>query len=195
MLGAGYASAMSVYGFWNGMMGNGMMGGMGCGVAYVPHGYENISIQEAKQRVEQYIAGNANLKLSEIMEFENHFYAQVEEKNTNMHAFELIINKYTGRVSPEMGPNMMWNTKYGHMSLGISEAKISKEQALEYAQAYLDKALPGTKAEDAHVFYGYYTIHVLKDGNIDGMLSVNSNTGEVWYHTWHGKFIRMIEEE
>jgi hypothetical protein len=27
------------------------------------------------------------------------------------------------------------------------------------------------------------------DGTIDGMLPVNATTGQVWYHTWHGRFI------
>jgi hypothetical protein len=42
---------------------------------------------------------------------------------------------------------------------------------------------------------GYYTIHTLRDGKIEGMLSVHGTTGQVWYHTWHGGFIRMEEEE
>jgi hypothetical protein len=35
----------------------------------------------------------------------------------------------------------------------------------------------------------------LKDGQIEEMLSVNGSTGQVWYHTWHGRFIQMIEDE
>jgi hypothetical protein len=35
----------------------------------------------------------------------------------------------------------------------------------------------------------------LEDGDIQGMLSVHSATGQVWYHTWHGGFIQMIEGE
>jgi len=51
--------------------------------------------------------------------------------------------------------------------------------------------------EDAHLFYGYYTIHVIKDGEIYGMLSVNGYDGAVWYHNWHGSHIqsREIHEE
>lgn len=26
------------------------------------------------------------------------------------------------------------------------------------------------------------------------MLSVHGTTGQVWYHTWHGDFVQMIEE-
>ncbi len=40
---------------------------------------------------------------------------------------------------------------------------------------------------------GYYTVHTLKNGKIYGMLGVNGYTGQVWYHTWHGDFLRMKE--
>ena len=141
VLGAGYAVARpTANGFWNGMMGygngnemmgnGGMMGGSGgmmnaydgsgsghCG-AGLGTGYGDtnpITIEEAKKSVEQYLAstGNVDLRLTEVQEFENNFYADVEEKSTGTHAFELLVNKYTGAVFPEMGPNMMWNTKYG----------------------------------------------------------------------------------
>jgi len=55
--------------------------------------------------------------------------------------------------------------------------------------------LPGSKADEVEPFYGYYTIHVLKDGAIYGMLSVNGYTGQVWYHFWHGPFLGMRELE
>jgi len=42
---------------------------------------------------------------------------------------------------------------------------------------------------------GPYTVHTLRDGEIDVMLSVHGTTGQVWYHTWHGGFVQMIEEE
>jgi len=130
-----------------------------------------------------------------VIEFDNHFYAGIKEKSTDKYAFELIVNKYTGAVGPEMGPNMMWNAKYGHMNFGETETTVTKEQALKNAQEYLDSALPGTKVNDADTFYGYYTMEVTKDGKIYGMLSVNGNTGSVWYHRWHGTFVKLLEVE
>ena len=38
---------------------------------------------------------------------------------------------------------------------------------------------------------GYYTVDVTTSGVVDGMLSVNATTGQVWYHTWHGRFIAL----
>jgi hypothetical protein len=37
------------------------------------------------------------------------------KKDTGTGAMELLINKPSGQVYPEPGPNMMWNTKYGMM--------------------------------------------------------------------------------
>ncbi len=188
------------YGTGNGMMGygSGMMGGAGyCGAAYDDiNGANPITIEKAKESAGQYLAatGNKDLQITEVMEFDNNFYAGVKEKSTGKNAFELLVNKYTGVVFPEMGPNMMWNTKYGHMGWNApSQATVTKEQALGIAQEYLDRALPGTKTGDANEFYGYYTIEVTKDSKIYGMLSVNSNTGAVWYHSWHGTFVKILE--
>jgi hypothetical protein len=41
--------------------------------------------------------------------------------------------------------------------------------------------------------YGYFTFDVLRDGRPVGMLSVNAYTGQVWYHGWHGAFVREKE--
>lgn len=109
-----------------------------------------------------------------------------------------------GLVYPEPGPNMMWNTKYnmmegmmgarsGFISINPSasaDMPVSAEQAKSYSMNYLNKQMPGATLEEPDRFYGYYTIHILKDGKIVGMLSVNGYTGDVWYHSWHGYFIQ-----
>ncbi len=71
---------------------------------------------------------------------------------------------------------------------------VTSEQALQAAQTYLDKAYPGVKAgQKADEFPGYYTVDVQLNGKLSGMLSVNGYTGQVWYHTWHGQFIQMVD--
>jgi hypothetical protein len=197
-----------------GMMGPGMVNGPW---NYVPPGdVKPMSIDEAAAQVEKYLEawGNPDLKIAEVMEFSNNFYAEVEEVDTGTRAFELLVNKYTGRIYPEPGPNMMWNLKYGHMGgmaglmggpwgKGFSPydqqdpaepMKVKPDAAIKKAQKYLDSLYPGLKADNkVDRFYGYYTIHTLKDGKVYGMLSVNGYTGQVWYHTWHGRFIGMKE--
>lgn len=191
-----------------GMMGPGHGGpgfGGGSGGSGTP-----LTMDQAVGIAQRYVSSLdvPGLSPSEIMEFDNHFYVAVEEEETGMHAFEILIDRFTGFVHPEPGPNMMWNRKYGPMmghggmmgggfgfgngNVPAEPMPILPEQAHEYAQRYLDRSMPGLRVgEEADAFYGYYTLHTLRDGQIVGMLSVNGYTGEVWPHTWHGRFLGM----
>ena len=76
-----------------------------------------------------------------------------------------------------------------------AEMTITPEQAVEYAQQYLDANIAGATTEHPMQFYGYYTLDFEKDGRIAGMLSVNGYSGQVFLHTWHGTFIEEAEYE
>ncbi len=184
----------------------GMMGGYGGGMmggafAQAPAGGSVISIDQAQQAVERYAAGyGSGLAVDELIEFQDNFYAIVKEKSTGTGAFEVLVNKVTGAVAPEPGPNMMWNTKYGMrggMMGGLlrqsGTMSVSKDRAGQIAQSWLDANQPGAKIESPDTFYGYYTVHYTKDGTVAGMLSVNGYSGQVWYHSWHGAFIQEKE--
>mgnify|MGYP000004233957 CR=1 FL=1 len=162
-----------------------------------------LTIEDAQSELEVYLAdlGYDGLEIVDMMEFEYNFYAIARETDTGIGAMELLVNKWTGAVSPEMGPNMMWNAKYGMHRRGMmgawrsGENTVSPTEALDIAQTWLDENHPGvTVEEDVDPFYGYYTIHTHTDDAIERMLSVNGTTGQVWYHTWHGEFIQMLEE-
>jgi hypothetical protein len=72
---------------------------------------------------------------------------------------------------------------------------VTSEQAVQYAQQYLDTNYAGaTAATDPAQFYGYYTLDFEKDGKIIGMLSVNGYSGQIFLHTWHGTFIEESKE-
>lgn len=159
-------------------------------------------MNRASNIAERYLRSlnDPDLAIGEIMEFKQNFYIIYYERSTGIGAFEMLIDKTTGRIFPEYGPNMMWNTKYGHggMMGGWSqhpseEMPVNEEEAIQTAQDFLDRVYPGTVAEDPHPFYGYYTLHVTKEGEIYGMLSVNGYDGAVWYHNWHGAYIRSRE--
>lgn len=160
------------------------------------------SLDYALNIAEQYGTSldNSDIAIDEIMEFEQNFYVVYYEISTGIGAFEMLIDKDTGRIFPEYGPNMMWNTKYGHAGMmgGWRQAPsvdmpVNEAEAASIAQEYLNRFLPGTVAEESHPFYGYYTIHVTKEGGIYGMLSVNGYDGTVWYHNWHGAYIQGLE--
>src|SRR5215208_4245387 len=76
------------------------------------------SLTQAREAFEQAVSnsyGDSNLEVVDVMEFTNNYYAQVRESDSGIGAMELLIDKRTGWVRPEPGPNMMWNTKYGMM--------------------------------------------------------------------------------
>ncbi|GAB4160456.1 MAG: hypothetical protein Fur0021_32480 [Candidatus Promineifilaceae bacterium] len=207
------------------MMNGGMMGGMGMACSFHGSGLstaEPISLADARTAVENYLTSldNSALAVGEIMIFDNHAYAQIVDQEAGRGAFEVLVDAGTGAVYPEPGPNMMWNTEYGMMgnagfgmmgmmngycgagmmaNLGYApdaEASVTADKAIELAQAYLDAYLPGkTAGNTADPFPGYYTLHVLENDKIVGMLSVNAYTGQVFLHHWHGDFIEMDGED
>jgi hypothetical protein len=179
--------------------------------SYASNTGKSIILKQAVEIAQQYVTSinNPDLKVAEVEEYTNDFYVQVHEISTGTGAFELIIDKYSGNIYPEMGPNMMWNTKYiTHrgmmgfytglkgmmgfqrttsipMTLNAEHAEVNAKQFLN--QYYVDATVGHVKA-----FYGYYHVEVLSDGEVFGMLSVNGYSGEVWFHNWHGSFIQNI---
>ena len=215
-------------GMMNGQGGPGMMGG---------YGYNNVNltpltVDQAKAAAEKYLANldNSDLKIAEVMIFDNNAYVVVKEASTGNGAFELLVDSGSELAYPEHGPNMMWNLKYGGLNhqymmgnnggmMGMmggnggmmtmmggsgwdstipadvsAEMTVTPEQAIEYAQKYIDTNISGaTAATDVIKFYGYYTLDFEKDGKVAGMLSVNGYSGQVFFHTWHGTFIEESE--
>jgi hypothetical protein len=117
---------------WGYGMGPGMMNGWntwvapstaprvhwGCGGS--SWGYDEpvsgeLTMEQAREAVEQYVEslGYSDLEIVEVMEFEHNFYAIAREAGSGVGAMELLVDKWDGGVSPEIGPNMMWNERYG----------------------------------------------------------------------------------
>jgi hypothetical protein len=200
-----------------GRMGPGGMMSFGNGAQATPL----ESFDAAEQAFQRYIdaTGNTDLALDEVMQFQWNYYAVVKDKSTGSGAFELLADPRTGAVFPEMGPNMMWNTKYSPMSsygggmmggMGgfapggmmsgtwgptapATQPSVTADQSQQFAQQWLDQYQPGSTTETPDAFPGYYTVHITKDGQVTGMLSVNAYTGQVWFHTWHGAFVATSE--
>lgn len=164
-----------------------------------------ISMDKAQQSVQSFLArtGNKDLRLDELMEFDQNFYALIKEQSTGIGAFELLVNKRTAAVAFEPGPDMMWNTKYSMMGRGgmmgggsfgvrtpAGAMTVSSDRATQIAQGWLDNQSGGYSAGTADAFYGYYTFHFERNGRVAGMLSINGYGGQVWFHTWHGAFIQ-----
>jgi len=187
------------YGGWSGCWGR---SGWEIGAGYTTTGTAAtpLTIIQAADVAKAYVGSlnNPDLTVKEIEEYANSFYVPVSQVSNGNGAFELLVNKYTGIVTPEPGPNMMWNTQY---TFGVGFCKwlhgtataapiVTVEQTKTNAQQYLTTYLPGITVGDVTAFSGHYTIEVLNNGAPYGMLSVNSFTGQVWYHTWHGAFVQ-----
>lgn len=204
----------------NGGYGPGMMGGTGYnngsgmmnGFGNSPANLTPLTVEQTKVAAEKYLSNlnNSDLQIAEVMVFDNNAYVVIKEISTGKGAFELLVDPSSQIVYPEHGPNMMWNAKYSgsnHVNMmggmmggnggtgatpanAIAAMTITPEQAIEYAQKYLDANISGaTAATDPINFYGYYTLDYEVNGKVAGMLSVNGYSGQIFLHTWHGAFI------
>ena len=214
-----WAATRSDDGRWDMMgYGSGMMG-------YAARdGGDPVSDLPGARRQAERFADRLDLKVGEVMQFSDGFYAELAEDDGRL-ATEVLIDSRTGATWFEYGPAMMWNTRYGMMRGGGSAAvmggamngwmmgrggmmgggapadqtwtpgtatgaaQIDAAEARRTAQRWLNANRSGLRAGMAEAFPGYYTLHVERDGKIDGMLSVNAYTGSVWYHWWHGRFV------
>ncbi|MCL4455632.1 MAG: hypothetical protein M1157_08410 [Deinococcus sp.] len=206
--GPGYGQGMMGQGYGTGTMGgHGMMmsSGMGMMGGVYPAQIQPIAKEEAKRRLEAYAARlGPDAKVKDFMVFSENYYAQVVNAKGEGMA-EILADRYTGNVYPEPGPNMMWNTRYGMGGsfgtmggqgsgmMGYGGQPAAQPAPVRYdnaaAQAlvvqFLKGYLPGAKVMEGTAFPGYYTFDFGRK-DLEGMLSVNAYTGEVWVHTWHG---------
>jgi hypothetical protein len=186
-----------------------------------PPGSTGLSIDQATTAAQNYLGkmGYSNLGLKMMQEYSNNYYAQVVEQNNGTGAFELSINKATGAVTPMQGPTTMWNTKYGVTNTGMmgyltntssavgmmggggmmtwlrgtptTNMAINMDRAQTIAQQYLNANCTGTTVGQITTFYGYYTMQVMKDGKVFGMMSVYGNNGQVMYYSSMGTFMQQ----
>lgn len=180
-------------------MGHGMMGG-GMGMSVYPAQVTPISEGEAKAKLETYIRRFApDARVKEIMTFSENFYAPIVDARGNGLA-EVLVDRYSGNITPEPGPNMMWNAR-GGMGFGMmgnqnlmqrqvtpQTVRYDRAAAQKLAEQFLKGYLPDSKILEGQAFTGYYTFDFGRK-EIEGMLSVSAYSGEVWVHTWHGIFL------
>jgi len=88
---------------------------------------------------------------------------------------------------------MMWNTKYGRramMDVEIPENTLTMEAAAAQAQQVLKEESADLSIDPAGVaFHGYYTYEYQVEGKTAGLISVNAEDGDYWFHNWLGNFI------
>jgi hypothetical protein len=192
-------------------MGGGMMGGNGMGgtmmSTYAPSAHP-ISQDEARRRAQGFVGRyGAQVKIRDFMVFAENYYAQVVDAATGSGLAEVLVDRYTGVVQPEPGPDMLWNTRFGMQGgeygtgmMGSNQGRQVPSAPVRYTQAAAQKLadtfvagyLPGGKVLEGLPFPGYYTFDYGRKA-IEGMLSVNAFTGEVWVHGWHGVYLGEVK--
>ncbi len=81
----------------------------------------DAAVRSALQRAADSVTAGASLH--DIMVFTNNVYAQVLDASGSA-VGEILLDRYTGTVSPEPGPNMMWNTRWGMGSWGMGSHRM-----------------------------------------------------------------------
>ena len=178
-------------------MGGSMMGSTGgMGISWLPgDGVAVSSIPAARARAAT-AATPEGLHPGEVMWFDNGFYVELKDA-AGKPATEVIVDPRTGAVTTEPGPAMMWNTRTGmHQrargaNAGTATSDTTQAQARSIGTSWLAANKPGTTIGSIAAYPGYFTLDLRRGGVVSGMMSVNSTSGAVWYHTWHGTFIAM----
>lgn len=196
--GSGMMGGNGTYGMMGSNGGYGMMGrgdnAASLGVN-LPNG-QVTSDDQVQAIADAYLkVQNGNFSIDEIHEFSDSYEVELNEATTDKKAFEFLIYKNGGYISTEMGPNVMWNTQYGHMNWGNNGAlTITTEQATQAAQNFVKEQMgAGYSVEAPEIVPGYYEFMVLKDNKDYAELDVNGYTGQLWFENWHGPIIKTIE--
>jgi hypothetical protein len=186
-------------GHMGGGMGSGMAGagGMVQGMMAntLSYGYLDVlnpidTPDEARAAVQAFInASNSGLQISELWEYGTMYKAEIMDTKGVM-AFDLIADKFTGAVMPEMGMSMMLNASYGKGMYKTpafgKNLTVTPAQATAYAQVFMNNNSLGYTLGTPETYPGYYKFHTT-DGSAPGMdIMVNGYNGEVWMNTLFG---------
>ncbi len=155
-------------GMWGAMGTMGMMG-------FSAPTAQPITEAEAQQRLVTFAADcGADVHVADVMAFGSTYYAQLVD-GTGTGLGEVLVDRFTGAVSPEPGPNMMWNSRWGAGTGG--DTRYDQAAAQQLATTFLAGYLPGATVLDGQAFPGYYTFDFGR-GQVEAMLSVNAATGD-----------------
>jgi hypothetical protein len=181
--GMGYGTG-GVGGMITGMMGN-----------TISHGYLDIfdpltSPDEARAVIQAFIDwANSGLQISELWEYGTVYKAELSDTN-GAKAFDLIADKFTGAVGPEMGLSMMTNASYGRSLYKLSffrrNLNLSPDQATTLAQTFVDNNGLGYILGQPESYPGYYKFHTSYSGGYGMDIMVNGYNGGVWMNTLLG---------
>ncbi|MFZ7120830.1 MAG: hypothetical protein ACOWWH_07775 [Eubacteriaceae bacterium] len=167
---------------------------------------EQISIEELTNDIDEYIKKiDENLIIDDVFLYEDYqYYFSIIEKDTELGAFELIVDSITGNIYSCNGANIKWNEKYAIYKNGrctnslMSYSQLDEELSLVDANKIANEYVSDNINADYNIvtgntFYGYYTFYIQEDAKTIGIISVNSQDGKVWLNNRHGEIIEVID--
>lgn len=169
-----------------GMMGNMMTGNMMA--LYYPESRpitQDEAIKTMQSFAQQY---GPNMEVEDFMTFSSNYYGVIKDNNSSQYLAEVLVDRYSGYAYPEPGPNMMWNTRYGAGRVQEEGVTYDLAGSKKLAEEFLTGYLPEAQIMESHEMPGYYTFDFGRK-DIEGMLSVNAYSGQIWVHTWHGSYL------
>ena len=175
---------------FSGMMGNTLAYGY---VDYLNPIIPVTTPQDAAAEIQGFIdQANSGLTISELWEYGSVYKAELSDAK-GAKAFDLMVDKFTGVVSPEMGMSMMLNASYGKAIYKTASFKknlaLTPQQAIDIAQKFVDnnpKALAGYTLATPEIYPGYYKFHTTTPTGLGMDIMVNGYNGEVWMNTFLG---------
>ncbi len=174
------------YSYGSGMMGNMMAGNMMA--LYYPESRpipQDEAIRNMQLFAHQY---GPNIEVEDFMTFSSNYYGVVKDANSSQEIAEVLVDRYSGSAYPEPGPNMIWNTQYGAGRAQAEGVTYDLAGSKKLAEEFLTGYLPEAQIMESHEMPGYYTFDFGRK-DIEGMLSVNAYSGQIWVHTWHGSYL------
>ena len=195
-----YGSTYGPSGSQPGQMGLGMMRNPGYNYSYDPGmmgdmmslyypGTRPVTQEEARQKMEEFAKQyGSNVEVDDFMAFSSNYYAVLRGTDSSQGIAEILVDRYSGSAYPEPGPNMMWNTYSGAGRTKAEGANYDLSVAKKLAENFLTGYLPGAQIIESNEMSGYYTFDFGRE-DIEGMLSVNAYSGQIWVHTWHGPYL------
>lgn len=195
-----YSSTYNPGGYQSGHMGPGMMNNPGYNYSYESGMMGNMmalyypeskpitqdeAIKSMQSFAKQY---GSNIEIDDFMVFSSNYYGVVKDANSNQNIAEVLVDRYSGSAYPEPGPNMMWNTRYGAGRTQAGSTGYDLAGAKKLAEDFLTGYLPGAEILESKAMPGYYTFDFGRN-DTEGMLSVNTFSGQIWVHTWHGSYL------
>ncbi len=163
------------------------------------YGYLDIlspieTASEARTAIQAFInSSNSSLQISELWEYGTVFKAELSD-TSGVKAFDLIADKFTGAVMPEMGMSMMLNASYGRSMYKTSNfgknLTVTPDQATSVAQGFVNQNGLGYILGTPETYPGYYKFHTTldgKDGKFGMDIMVNGYNSEIWMNTILGE--------